>query len=183
LRRLWASVVEAFRNTIKNHLARLPYAIRETIVNTSRSSSVTRGVLGSQSLNTAWRAYLRSPGPNVNKIILCCLWQAMNITAKTERTEVLSCEKNRREQGRSRCILGARSRATGPGFPPVLGILMYFNIHSGCSSHPWDSPLRGLRSVWLRAKRFCAGGTRPPFARDGFLTNSQAKPSPPSGRR
>jgi hypothetical protein len=33
---------------------------------------------------------------------------------------------------------------------------MYFNIHSGCSSHPWDSPLRGLRSVSLPAKRSCA---------------------------
>jgi uridylate kinase len=33
---------------------------------------------------------------------------------------------------------------------------MYFNIHCGCSSHPWDSPLRGLRSVSLPAKRSCA---------------------------
>ncbi|MGH6636886.1 MAG: hypothetical protein ACRED0_12425, partial [Gammaproteobacteria bacterium] len=33
---------------------------------------------------------------------------------------------------------------------------MYFNIHSGCSSHPWDSPLRGLRSVSLPAKRSSA---------------------------
>ena len=33
---------------------------------------------------------------------------------------------------------------------------MYFNIHCGCSSHPWDSPLRGFRSVSLPAKRSCA---------------------------
>ncbi|MGH8615196.1 MAG: hypothetical protein ACREYF_25035 [Gammaproteobacteria bacterium] len=37
---------------------------------------------------------------------------------------------------------------------------MYFKIHSGCSSHPWDSPLRGLRAVSLPAKRSCAPAER-----------------------
>ncbi|MGH8603675.1 MAG: hypothetical protein ACREXR_13130, partial [Gammaproteobacteria bacterium] len=39
-------------------------------------------------------------------------------------------------------------------------ILMYFNIHSGCSSRPWNSPLRGLRSISLPAKRSCAPAER-----------------------
>ncbi|MGH8655039.1 MAG: hypothetical protein ACREYE_24000 [Gammaproteobacteria bacterium] len=45
---------------------------------------------------------------------------------------------------------------SGSRVPAVLGILMYFNIPSGCSSHPWDSPLRGLRAVSLPAKRSSA---------------------------
>ena len=49
---------------------------------------------------------------------------------------------------------------SGSRIAAVLGILMYFNIHSGCSSHPWDSPLRGLRSVSLPAKRSCAPAER-----------------------
>ena len=39
----------------------------------------------------------------------------------------------------------------GPGFPAVLGILMYFNIHSGCSS-PWpaERDLPSLATVFYK---------------------------------
>ncbi|MGH8650768.1 MAG: hypothetical protein ACREYE_00690 [Gammaproteobacteria bacterium] len=46
------------------------------------------------------------------------------------------------------------SRSGGARNPHVC------DIHSGCSSHPWDSPLRGLRAVSLPAKRSCAPAER-----------------------
>ncbi len=58
---------------------------------------------------------------------------------------------------------------------PLLGILMYFTIRSGCSPRPWDSPLRGLRSVTLPAKRSCAPAERDlPSLATVFFTTSQA---------
>ena len=52
----------------------------------------------------------------------------------------------------------------------MLEILRYFNIHSGCSHHPWDSPLRGLRLRFAPGETVLrSGGTRPPFARDDFF--------------